>query len=157
LAFNEDIQFSEAVPVVDTNAYQAGDCVGGLLEFSEAVIAEGGTARLHSVLVCDQAAQDAAMTLILFNDNPASSTFTNNAALSIHDDDIDKVIAAIAIAGADYVDAVAADFAQVVAERLIKLASGNNVLYGALVTSGTPTYTAADDLTVKLALERLYT
>lgn len=144
---------TEAAPVVSTTpAYSAGDCVGGLLTISNAVRVSGGTAVLQSLFLRDTSNQKAALTLLIFNANPSASTFTDNVALAIHANDIDKIIRCINIAAADYTTVDSKAFVDLSpGGRVLKAASGTS-LYAALLTSGTPTYAATTALLLRLGL-----
>ena len=94
-------------PVIDTNAYAAGDSVGAVTQLSSIVNADGFGGFIHSVTVIEAATttlQKERLDLIFFNSQPSASTFTNNAAISIAAADKDKVIGTLAIADTDYVD-----------------------------------------------------
>jgi hypothetical protein len=140
-------------PVVTaSSAYSAGNCVGGKLTLANAVRVAGGTAALQSLLLIDAANQKAALELLLFNADPTASILNDKAAAVIHANDIAKIVRRISIATADYVtiDSKAiVDLA--IAGRVLKAASGTS-LYAALVTSGTPTYAATTDLTLRLGM-----
>jgi hypothetical protein len=140
-----------ATPVVSTTpAYAANDCVGGLMTFALAAKSTGRGFVVHSVVITDKGKQNAALKLILFDSNPSGSTFTDNAAITIVDADLIKVIGVVDVTSytsfADNSVGVAAS-----AGLACKLASGTS-LYGVLFTTGTPTYTATSDLTVRLGL-----
>ena len=141
-------------PTITAGAYTAGDAVGGLLTFADAVRTNGGGGIVSKVVIIDDAAQLAPLDLVLFN-----QTFTataDNAAFDPTDADLQNCIGYIDIAATDYANfndnAVAAKSAGLRMPYPIIL-SGTS-LFGQLVVRGAPTYAATDDLTIKLTIER---
>ena len=140
----------EATPVISTLIYAAGDAVGGLLEFPFAGGSDAQGGRIVGAAIIDRAAQDAPLVLQLF-DRTFGAT-ADQAPYNPSDADIANAIGNIPWLATDY-----------------EGGSGNSVgtrggldiayvplatsLFGQLFTSGTPTYVAAGDLTVKLFIE----
>lgn len=144
--------------VVDTSAQVANDCVGGLLTFSNVVAGrrpnrQAGWVRHAAAL--DKAAQATNYSLFLFDANPSASTFVTNGALSIHDNDIGKLIGVIdlstAIAGTASVGRTPAN--TFVGIPFV-IPSGRD-LYGIAICSGTPTYGATTDLSFAITVQQL--
>lgn len=140
------------ITVSTSPAYSAGDLVGGKLTLSSILRTSGGTALIQSLLLRDTSNQKAALELIIFDSDPSSTTFTDNAALSINAADVSKIIRRISIAAADYVtigSIAVADVGPV--SKVLKAATGVD-LYACLMaaTGSTPTYasTSALSLTV---------
>lgn len=145
-----------ATPTVSAaSIYASGDAVGGLMTFSNALIKYSKSGLLQSVVVSDLAKQSAALSLILFKENPSATTVTDNAALDIADADITKIIGSVPVAAADY---VALNDSSVATVRNVGLGlsvdSEVSTLYGVLVTTGTPTYAAVSDITVNLFIRQ---
>ena len=136
-------------PAISTSAYSAGNVVGGLLAFTNAVDAaqsgllENATLNILSV-------QTAAFTLYLFSANPSASTFNDKAAPNIAAADVPKLIDAISLAtplsGLGTHTLYAADSIG----RAVVLAA--TTLYAVLITTGTPTFASASDVTVSLGI-----
>ncbi len=139
-------------PVVTVGAYHANDCVGGKLTLTDALVADGGSALLTNVVVVDDANQKAALEVVFFNANPAAATLTDNAAI-VFSTDLAKVIARVPITAADWATVGDAAVADVQCLRTLEGVSGNN-LYAAVMTTGTPTFGAAGDLTFRFGLDR---
>lgn len=140
------------VTVSTSPAYSAGDCVGGKLTLSSVARVSGGSALLRALYLMDTSNQKAALELLIFNADPTASTFTDNAAISLHASDVAKIIRRISIAAADYVTIDSKAFVDLaLSDRPLIPASGSD-LYAALVTSGTPTYAATTALTLKLGV-----
>ena len=144
-----------ATPVLGPDvAYAAGDAVGTLLSFADAVRVVGGSGVIEAVIVADKAKQSAAMDLLLFDANPGGTTVTDNAALTVADADLVKCIGVIPITAEDYhaiADNSVASLRNLGAA--FKVAAGTT-LYGVLVARGTPTYAGASDLVVRLAISQ---
>lgn len=138
-------------PTVDTSAYASGDDIGGKLTFTNAVCSTASSFKVQGVVVSDKSSNAVAYDLVLFSANPASTTFTDQAALDIADGDLAKVLPIVNIASTDQFT-----FADNSVSSLSSLASGGFVtatggtLYGALVSRGTPTYASSSDVTVTL-------
>lgn len=145
-------------PTVSTSAYTSGDVVGGATRIPRAL---GAYARgvLKTVLVRDADAQKAALTLLLFKDAPTGIA-ADNAALSLSTSDLALLVGKVNVAASDYetvggksvavVDVAAAlqGSAGDPSDRLQHLRTGD--LWLVIVTTGTPTYAAASDLSLDL-------
>ena len=128
-------------------AYDAGDVIGGLMTFTGITPEAAGNVCLKSVAVHCLTVQTFVADLYLFDANPTASTFTNNAAISVHDDDVAKLVRIVPITR--WVSGVASSVAQADFEEHIKLASGTAV-YAALVTRDAPTLGSVADVSVSL-------
>ncbi len=136
-------------PTVTAGAYSANDVVGGLLTFASAAAIYGGGGVVKDLIIIDDAGQDAPLELWLFN-----ATFTaiaDNGAWDPSQADLRKLVAIISTADGSYFDAGTESVARVEASQRYDLASGTS-LFGQLVTRGTPSYSATDDVTVILGL-----
>lgn len=142
----------QVTPVVDTNAYTAGDCVGGKLTFPDIVRPIVYSGEVRSVTVTDIGADQAGLNLVLFNADPSSSTFTNNAACAIADADLSKVVCVVPIT-THYVFADNGASTAVYVGCAFQLDNATT-LYGVLVATGTPTLDSASALTVKLSVRQ---
>jgi hypothetical protein len=135
---------------IGTAAYSAGDLVGSLLQFTGAARRPAAGGVIQTVAVADLAKQDAELDLILFNDNPSNTTFTDGATLDIDDADLDKIAGVLTVSDyADFNDNSVGTLRS--AGLAFDLASGT-ILRGALVTRGTPTYSGTADLSVVLGI-----
>jgi hypothetical protein len=143
----EGITISQT-PTVTAGVYSANDAVGGLLTFASAARVSGGGGIIKQVVLLDDAGQDAAMELWLFN-----STFTamaDNAAWAPSEADLRKLIAIVSTADGAYFAAGTPSAARVVVDQRYDLTGTS--MFGQLVTRGTPTFVATDDVTVKVCL-----
>ena len=147
----------EAVPaVVGAVAYAAGDNIGGKLTFNipnfGAGLATGFV--LKSVVVTDLSGQAAALDLLLFDEDPSGSTFTDNAAQAIADADLVKSVGFVQITS--YAALATSAIGRGEINRDIPIIAGAGAqLFGAVVARGTPTYVSVVDLRVRLGLEAI--
>ena len=135
-------------PTVTAGIYAANDAVGGLLTFADAATAAGRGGIITSMIILDDAGQDAATELWLFN-----ATFTamaDNAPWAPSEADLRKLVAIIATSGGAYFAAGTPSAARV--ECAQRYDCVGTSLFGQLVTRGTPTYVATDDVSVILGL-----
>lgn len=139
-------------PTISTGAYTAGDNVGGKMSLTP-VAMEPRTGTIMSVTVADLAKQSAAIDILLFDSDPSATTFTDNAALDVADADLLKAIGVIRVAANDYVGLADNSVACVKDINLPFKLSGTDTLYATMVTSGTPTYAAATDLTLTFGIQ----
>ena len=144
----------KVTPTVTVGAYDANDCVGGILTITGAIRIAGAGAILQSIVLTDMAAQKKEMQVFIFNANPAAGTYTNNGALDIHDTDMGYCIGAIKIAATDYLEAADNAVATVTNIGLICEPASGTTLYAVVKTPDTPTYAAATDLSFKFGFLR---
>lgn len=129
-------------PTIGTDAYTANDVVGGLLTFALPSITVAG-GLINRVLLTDDDNEQAALTLYLFNAEP--SAIADDAAFAPTISDLQKLVAVVDLS--TYV-AVNSNAYSLVEDINNSFQGNKNALYGYLVCTGTPTYTAATDLTV---------
>jgi hypothetical protein len=139
-------------PTVSTSpAYTSGDSVGTKLTLTNALGASN-KGVLRGVVLVDMAKQNAAMSIVFFASDPTNTTFTDNGALDIHDTDALTLIGGITLVAGDYIG-----FADnsVAAKHTfeLQLEGAGGTIYACMMTTGTPTYAATTDLTLKLYVE----
>jgi len=137
-------------PTVTAGAYDAGDAVGGLLTFANAARVSGGGGVIKDVLLIDDAGQDAELELWLFD-----RTFTaiaNNAAWAPSEADLENLVTVISTedSARGWLAAGTPSACAIEVARRYDLLGTS--LFGQLVTRGTPTFAATDDVTVKVGL-----
>lgn len=143
----EGITISET-PTVTAGAYSANDAVGGLLTFELAARDDGKGGVVKDLLIIDDAGQDAEIELWLFN-----ATFTamvDNAAWVPSEADLRKLVAIISTSSGAWFAAGTPSVARVEVSQRYDLTGSS--LFGQLVTRGTPTFVATDDITVIIGL-----
>ena len=133
-------------PTITAGLYSAGDAVGGLLTFAGAarVATYGGV--LKNVLIFDDAGQDASMELWLFSETFVA--MADNAPWAPSEADLRNLVAIIPTSDGAWFAAGTPSVARVEVSQYYKCAATS--LFGQLVTRGTPTYAATDDISVKI-------
>ena len=154
---NLDVRQLSANIATNTVQYAANDVLGGLLTIENALNYNGSSVyegQISKAVIQDLTTQGATISLVLFNANPDSSTFTNNSVIDIHDDDLSKVLGVIHCE-----DAIAFNdngiIQAIVTDNNIPYpisSSGSTLYVVPIVKSGTPTY-VANALTLKLEIE----
>ncbi len=132
-------------PTIATSAYTAGDVVGGLLTFDISGMPEGGL--ITRALLVDDDNEKYELTLYLFNAAPTTIADADPFAPAIAD--LKKLVTKITFAVADYVTVNSNAYAlKEDLNDVVPVTTGR--LYGYLVCTSTPTYTAASDLWIAL-------
>lgn len=155
-ARRECVVASVTVPVTATT-YAAGQCLGGLLSLPNLGHLPADELILMQAELLDAAKQNAAADLVLFDQQPgdASSALADAATATIDAADLGKVTDVISFLAATYANMSAATSAasfRNLRSPIIAAAQGTG-LFAALITRGTPTYTASC-LTLKLTFSR---
>lgn len=145
--------FISVSPTVDTSIYASGDLIGTKMTFTPAVRQATRSGVITGVIIVDQSAQASDIDLVLFSANPSATTFTDQAALDIADGDMAKIIAVIPFVAANRF-AFADNGVKYAGSIMIPIKGTVNTIYGALVSRGTPTFAAATDVTVQLAISQ---
>lgn len=152
-SLTQRLEFTATPTVSTTPAYTAGDTIGSKITLANAVLISGAEASLKSLTITDKSNQKPALEVVIFNADPAGSTFTDNAALVIAAADATKVIARVTVAAGDWVTIGGIGVATVAVDRVLA-ASGGTTLYAALQAAGTPTFVSTTDITVRFGLEQ---
>ena len=137
-------------PTVTAGAYSAGDAVGGLLTFANAARTSGGGGVTMGVIIIDDNGQDVKIELWLFN-----QTFTamsDNAAWAPSEADLENLIGIISTGDSAQGWLAAGTPSAIDIECTNRYDLVGTSLFGQLVTRGTPTFAATDDVTVKVKL-----
>lgn len=135
---------------VTAAAYSAGNAVGGKRTLTNAVRTPG-TGILQSVTILDRANQKAAMTVFIFDQNPAAATITDRAAFVFSTDDL-NVIAQVNFSAGDYTTTNSKAVACISGLNIPLKAASGTTLYAAVVTSGTPTFANTTDVQVEFGI-----
>ena len=145
-------------PVIDTNIFASGDCLGGLNTITSAARYSGGGGTINSIKLLDKTqAQRSAMSLLFFNQSVTSAG--NNAPAAFSDADMANLVAVVEILTGDYNTAWPGTplnseaYIPNSGTRTFPLSmsipyycSGGTSLYMQAVVRGTPTYTSTSDL-----------
>jgi hypothetical protein len=139
-------------PVITAGAYLAGDAIGGLLTFVNAASVYKGDGKITKVVIVDDAAQEAAIDLVLYD--RAFTPTADNAPWDPSDLDNQYCLGVIHILAAEYGGGADNSVASHECDFDFTLVAGGTSLFGQLMAVGTPTYAATDDVTVKITVNR---
>lgn len=143
-------------PQVDTSAYAAGDCITATEYELTSALNEGAGGVIQTITVIDLDSQDAELELIFFGAEPSNTTFTDNAALDVHDTDLDEALGSVVIEATDYKDYADNSLGTKnnlgFCYRIPTSTQGNNSLYVALVARSAATWTNAGNLRLKITV-----
>lgn len=143
-------------PTISLGAYAAGDALGGRLAFEGVVRAAGGGGTITKVVIADNDSEDAPIDLVLF-DRPFVAT-ADNAPFDSGDADLPNCLGYIDVAATDYGtyanNSVAAKASGLRMPFDYRLAAGTSRLFGQMVIRGAATYTAIDDITITITVQR---
>jgi hypothetical protein len=135
-------------------AYATGDLVGGKITISDVLNNDGQDGFVYSIADQDKSNQKVALDIVLFNEDPTETTFTDNAAIAIHADDLNKVIGVISVLAADYCAFASNAVATKVLNNLPFRSSSTNKIYACVVSRGAPTY-VAEELSFSLGILKM--
>jgi hypothetical protein len=139
------VKVTGATLAVNAVAYADHDLVGGLLTLANP-FGEGVGFVLNSITLQDLDADNACpLVVLLFEENPASTTFTNNSIVNLADADVPKVTLKVKIAASDY-DAIGTTnmIAEVSNLGLAMRPSGKYFYVANMCDGATPTWAASD-------------
>lgn len=133
---------------VDTAAHTAGDVVANLA--LGVIAAPNRQGVLKDVSITDDANVKAALTLLFF-DGAVTGTYTLNGAPVISEADAANFLGKVEVAASDYTT-IGAKAVATVECAIVLRSSAAKELTCIAVCSGTPDYTAADDLRFKFGI-----
>lgn len=143
---------------VDTGIYAALDVLGalvvsGVVTITGAARSSGGTGLIQSVTVFDDDNEKAAITLLFFDATPASGTYVGNGALALSTGDKAKYVGKVNILASDY-ETVGGEALACIRNIALpfKCVGSANLFMIPVVSSGTPTFTAATDLQMAIGI-----
>lgn len=140
----------QVVPTVSTSAYTAGNVVGGLLTFANAVSGTVLSGVLTSVSVTTRSTQTAGFKLYLFSASPAG-TFTDRTAPVIAAADALLLLDVITLGAADSgLGSAVTTYNTDAISRSLVLAGTS--LFGVLITTGTPTFSTTTNVAVTVSV-----
>jgi len=143
MAWPPSVRISQTPTVSTSPAYTAGDAVGGLLTFANAVRESGSSGVLMSVVVIDASQQRPSLELVLFDRTFTAST--DNAVFDPTDADLANCIGVVAIGSwSNFSDNSVATVSGV----SLPIVLNGTSLFGQLLTRGTPTFVATSDISV---------
>ena len=141
-------------PTVTAGGYTALDIVGAIQTIAAATRVSGEPTILQSITVTDLNKQNVELTIFFFNANPATGTYTDNIALTIHDTDMALCIGKVKVLAADYSPAAASSVATVANIGLPLMPAATSLFAIAQASSSAPTYASTGDLTLRYSFLR---
>lgn len=143
---------TEVTLTVPTDAQDDNDVIAATQVIEDIARRNGGTILLKSIVVLDKDDQGIEMDLVFLRSNVALGT--EDAAVSITDDNAEEIVGIVNVPTSAYADLVNSQVAVVDDINLIMVADGSSPdLYIAAVTRGTPTY-ASGEILLKLGYEQ---
>jgi len=139
---------------VNTNAYSAGNCVAGLIHLTNVMRKAGGSGVLLNLSAIEVGTQEAPLSLLFFSRKPIA-TFADHAAFpTLALADAQAIVGVVQVAAADYttVGGVSTAVESGGAQALISDAGTD--LWLAINTSGTPTFAAANALSLIIGISQ---
>ena len=141
-------QVTVPLTVTASSAYVANNSVGGLIRFRN-ITGPQQSGVVQNVTVLSQSVQTTGYKLYLFNDAPGSTTVTDKATPSLNAVDLPKLLDVITLGTADSTLGKTINITNNIGRAYI---ATTQTLYGILVTTTTPTYTAATDVIITLTV-----
>lgn len=142
-------------PVLSLVPYSDGDQMGVPIELKQLLDNPGDTIAIQTISVLDKAKQKAAFDILFFDTLPVVSS-SDNAPLDISDAEMAaKYIGKASLAAASYSDLVNNSVGLINNLGLLLQGAGNSAsanfsVWCVFQCHGTPTYTSASDLVVKI-------
>lgn len=136
------ISLVEVTLSTDTSIYANGDVLADFQEITNFFPVAGGTATIKSVTVIDE--DDQGTALDLYVSRTGGTLGTENAAISISDANAREVQVLAVVLAADFVDTINSRIAtKTKLDVIVGGGASTSLWIGAVVRSGTPTYTAS--------------
>ena len=139
-------------PTIDTGIYATGDCIGGLMEFTNAARVSGGSGIVQSILVLDKTqAQRAAIDLLFFD--RTVTVAGNNVVVAMSDGDLAYFLGLVSIGPYNTVwpGTPLNSASTLMNVGLPFVLSGTSIFVQAVVRA-TPTYIGVSDLVFTLGI-----
>ncbi len=130
-------------------AYATGELVGGKLTLTALGKPNG---LVTGARITSKSVQTCFFDVILFNDNPSGTTFTENGAFDVGDVDLAKVIGVLHLN--DVTALSGASIHQMSANPLSFVLRGTTTAYAAIVIRGAPTFSSTSDLSLSIRVQQ---
>jgi len=132
---------------VTVTTYATTKVIGGKLTLPIARVAGKGV-TLNTIAIASEAAGlKPTGNILIFDADPTASTITDNTVLSIHANDIAKLVGVIPVATADWKTPAVKSIVEIVVNRAYVPASGTN-LYAAFVCDNAAVLAATDNMKI---------
>jgi hypothetical protein len=132
-----------------TSVYANGDMVGSAEIQLANVTNEGAGIVLQVITGYDLDSQNSLLTLLFFSAEPTNTTFTDNAALDIHDSDIPYFVGHVSVPASAYTS-LSDNSVFTVRNIGLTMQLLNQDLWVVVMSGGTPTYTTTSSLAITL-------
>lgn len=151
MGFRQSSDLLKNNPSLSTSYSGAGKIMGGKLTLTDAAISQGAGIVLQSLQIIEKGTNKNALSIILF-DADLVGTYTNDAALTIHNSDVSKIVGRFSVVASDYVTHGGVSIAVVnISPTVIKLSTGK-ALYALIIADGAITLASASDLHMRLGV-----
>ncbi len=132
-----------------TPAYSLNDVVGGKLTITSAMRISNGKGVLQSITMYDTANVHPGLECLIYRQDPANGTYTDNAAFALNTTDAGFLLHHVTISVSDWVqmggtNLWVADVANIA--KVVKASGSNANLYAVLIATGTFTLTSTTQL-----------
>ncbi len=130
---------------ITAGTYTAGQLIGHKITVSGPAVDLGKGGLIQSVILHDLGNQQGLIDVVFFQEDPASTTFTDQAAFDVDNNDLPKAFATSHVA--DWTAFNTSAFGQEKDANLaFALPSSQNTVYMACVARSTMSFTATNDL-----------
>jgi hypothetical protein len=138
---------------VATSAYEANDCVGGLITLTDAMRTEGGKGVLSSVYISTGAIAPQ-LNVIIFDSEPEDTNPTDGTALVVHANDKLKKVTSFTVYASDFIKKGDDYDVDLKLMTQVEAITGEKDLYATVQAVATPDFVAATDLIMKFKFLR---
>jgi len=136
-------------PTVNTSAYTANYCVGGLLKFAN-IAGPQQSGVLQNITVSAKGTQTTGYKMYIFTGNPGFTTVTDRATPVINaNNDLKYLMDVITLGSADSTLTSTINVADNIGRAFV---SQDQNLYGILLTNATPTYATTSDVIITMTV-----
>lgn len=139
--------------VVSTSAYAAGDAVSTLQTVESAFRTADQAGVIEQIVVIDLDGQDADLDLFLYEPSDDVTGGTDNAAYAPSDDELGQCVGILSVVSADYKAAGSSSVATVDSNLNLQMDKSQNLAVQVVARSA-PTYSASDNLQIKLIINQ---
>lgn len=144
-------------PTIDTAIYATGDVMGSVYELEGALNANTRSGYVMSVILADKAAQSVSLEVIIWDEEPASSVGSDNAAFDPTDSDLAKIAGRVVFDGSNDRSAFSDNSLQYVSSKVIPVggtSAATTSLWVNLVARGAYDGATTGDITIKLCVSQ---
>lgn len=148
LVLTRTAQVSVPLTVTASSAYTANNSVGGLIRFSS-ITGPQQSGVVQNLTVQCKSAQTTGYKLYLFNDNPSNTTIADKATPTLSAVDLPKLLDVITLGSSDSTLGPTLNVTDNIGRAFT---APSTTLYAILITTSTPTYSLASDVSIVLSV-----